>query len=162
MNRRGVTMLRITASQRRPARTTTFRVAVQLCSVALVLAGVCSSFASSARADPPKQVPKRESKAVGAPSQKSKPVTTPKEVSKSDGGPPASTAPHAAPVASGHDVVERESRIEFDERMVRGQSAAGSIFLFQRAPSELKSIVEVPDSFRAKTVELVQPRPGTP
>jgi hypothetical protein len=130
--------------------------------VALVFAVVCSSFASSARADPPKQVPKRESKAVGASSQKTKPVATPKELSKNDAGPLAPTAPHAAPAASGHDVVERESRIEFDERMVRGQSAAGSIFLFQRAPSELKSIVEVPDSFRSKTVELVQPRPGTP
>jgi hypothetical protein len=58
--------------------------------------------------------------------------------------------------------VQRESRIEFDERMVRGQSAAGAIFLFQRAPSDFKSIVDVPDSFRAKTVELVQPRGSKP
>jgi hypothetical protein len=68
--------------------------------------------------------------------------------------------PGGAPSA-GHEVVEHESRIEFDERMVRGQSAAGAIFLFQRTPSELKSIVEVPDTFRPKTVELLQPR-GTP
>jgi hypothetical protein len=155
-------MLRTTASQGRRARTTTFRVAALLCSVALGLAVVCSPFALPARADPPKQVPKKESKAVGTPSQKARPVAAPKELAKNDAGGPALAPPHATPAASGHEVVERESRIEFDERMVRGQSAAGSIFLFQRAPSEFKSIVEVPEGFRAKTVELVQPRPGTP
>ena len=53
--------------------------------------------------------------------------------------------------------VRQESRIEFDERMLRGQSAAGVIYLFQRTPSDWKSIVEVPDSFRARTVEVVAP-----
>jgi len=46
--------------------------------------------------------------------------------------------------------------------MVRGQSAAGAIFLFQRTPSDLKSIVEVPGTFRPKTVEMIQPNRGTP
>ena len=59
------------------------------------------------------------------------------------------------PAAAGHDVVERESRIEFDERVVHGQSAAGAIYLFQRAPSEFRSIVDVPDSFRARTVRTL-------
>jgi hypothetical protein len=63
---------------------------------------------------------------------------------------------------AGHEIVEHESRIEFDERMVRGQTAAGAIFLFQRTPSELKSIVEIPTSFREKTVEMLQPLPDTP
>ena len=67
-----------------------------------------------------------------------------------------------AGATTGHDVVEHESRIEFDERMVRGQTAAGAIFLFQRTPSDLKSIVEVPSSFRQKTVEMLQPVRGTP
>jgi hypothetical protein len=53
--------------------------------------------------------------------------------------------------------VRQESRIEFDERMLRGQSAAGVIYLFQRTPSDWKSIVEVPDSFRARTINLVAP-----
>jgi hypothetical protein len=53
--------------------------------------------------------------------------------------------------------VRQESRIEFDERMLRGQSAAGVIYLFQRTPSDWKSIVEVPDSFRARTVDVVVP-----
>jgi hypothetical protein len=53
--------------------------------------------------------------------------------------------------------VRQESRIEFDERMLRGQSAAGVIYLFQRTPSDWKSIVEVPDSFRLRTVGLLAP-----
>ena len=51
----------------------------------------------------------------------------------------------------------QESRIEFDERMLRGQSAAGVIYLFQRTPSDWKSIVEVPDSFRERTVKVLAP-----
>ncbi len=51
----------------------------------------------------------------------------------------------------------QESRIEFDERMLKGQSAAGVIYLFQRTPSDWKSIVEVPDSFRARTVNVLAP-----
>jgi hypothetical protein len=53
--------------------------------------------------------------------------------------------------------VRQESRIEFDERMLRGQSAAGVIYLFQRTPSDWKSIVQVPDSFRSRTVDVVAP-----
>ena len=53
--------------------------------------------------------------------------------------------------------VRQESRIEFDERMLRGQSAAGVIYLFQRTPSDWKSIVEVPGSFRSRTISVVSP-----
>jgi hypothetical protein len=53
--------------------------------------------------------------------------------------------------------IRQESRIEFDERMLRGQSAAGVIYLFQRTPSDWKSIVEVPDSFRARTTNVLAP-----
>jgi hypothetical protein len=53
--------------------------------------------------------------------------------------------------------VRQESRIEFDERMLRGQSAAGVIYLFQRTPSDWKSIVEVPESFRPRTVQVLTP-----
>jgi hypothetical protein len=59
--------------------------------------------------------------------------------------------------AATHETVRQESRIEFDERMLRGQSASGVIYLFQRSPSEFKSIVQVPDSFRARTVEMLAP-----
>jgi len=75
---------------------------------------------------------------------------------------PKPPPPDTSPGATGHQVVERESHIEFDERMVRGQSAAGAIYLFNRSPSEFKSIVKVPDSFRPRTVALVRPRGDKP
>jgi hypothetical protein len=59
--------------------------------------------------------------------------------------------------AATREAVRQESRIEFDERMLRGQSASGAIYLFQRSPSEFKSIVKVPDSFRLRTVEIISP-----
>jgi hypothetical protein len=59
--------------------------------------------------------------------------------------------------AATRETVRQESRIEFDERMLRGQSASGVIYLFQRSPSEFKSIVQVPDSFRDRTVEMLTP-----
>lgn len=62
--------------------------------------------------------------------------------------------------ASTREAVRQESRIEFDERMLRGQSASGVIYLFQRTPSEFKSIVQVPDSFRPRTVEILSPGQG--
>lgn len=155
-------MICTTPSRGRPTRSTTFRVMTLIYSIAVASAFVYAPFAPLAHADPPKQAVEKKSKPTVAAPPKPKPISVAKEPSKYDAGPPASAIAHSSPPASGRDVVERESRIEFDERMVRGQSAAGSIFLFQRAPSELKSIVEVPDSFRAATVELVQSRPETP
>lgn len=62
--------------------------------------------------------------------------------------------------AATREAVRQESRIEFDERMLRGQSASGVIYLFQRTPSEFKSIVQVPDSFRLRTLEILSPGQG--
>lgn len=71
---------------------------------------------------------------------------------------PSTTEARAAdPRTTARESVRQESRIEFDERMLRGQSAAGVIYLFQRTPSDWKSTVEVPDSFRQRTVEVVTP-----
>ncbi len=129
--------------------------------VTLVIAAslACAWLAPAARADPPKPA---DTKPRG-PTPKPKPAPTPKEPPRRDAVAPG--APVPAPLgsaAAAHEVVEHESRIEFDERVVHGQSATGAIFLFQRAPSEFKSIVDVPDSFRDKTIELVKPRRGTP
>ena len=55
------------------------------------------------------------------------------------------------------ETARQESRIEFDERLLRGQSASGVIYLFQRTPSDWKSIVEVPSSFRDRTVNILSP-----
>ncbi len=79
------------------------------------------------------------------------------------GAPASSAAPAAAPAASsGHEVVEKESNIEFDERTVKGQTAAGAIYLFQRSPSEFKSIIKVPDTFRPRTTDLLSSRRTSP
>ena len=96
-------------------------------------------------ADPPK------------PTASAKPIApTPAPAASTLPDPAKAPGAHAAPASSGgHDVVERESRIEFDERMVRGQTASGAIYLFQRSPSEFKSIVTVPDSFRSRTTDLL-------
>ena len=74
---------------------------------------------------------------------------------KAGGGRPETRAGNAQPAL--RESIRQESRIEFDERLLRGQSAAGVIYLFQRTPSDWKSIVEVPESFQARTVRLVAP-----
>ena len=139
-----------------------------------VAAGLAYAFISPiVRADPDAPAatapaPKKKPAAPAKPKQAPKPAPAPKEpTKKASPEPTASTeSPKPRPGVGGagaaHEIVEHESRIEFDERMVRGQSAAGAIFLFQRTPSDLKSIVEVPTTFRPKTVEMIQPHRGTP
>jgi hypothetical protein len=114
---------------------------------------LCAGYALAQKA--PKPAPKHASDAAAA-----KPAPPPKTT-----GAPASSgaAPAAAPASSGgHDVVQRESNIEFDERSVRGQTAAGAIYLFQRSPSEFKSIIKVPDTFRPRTTYLLSSRRPSP
>jgi hypothetical protein len=98
---------------------------------------------------------KSPAKTYSAPA-KAAPATTEVAPSKGSVPGPAETRPSEAR-APLRESVRQESRIEFDERMLRGQSAAGVIYLFQRTPSEWKSIVEVPDSFRARTVNILTP-----
>lgn len=93
------------------------------------------------------QAPARESQGTPGPADG--------VVTKASGAPAESRAVDSkAPL---RESVRQESRIEFDERMLRGQSAAGVIYLFQRTPSDWKSIVEVPDSFRLRTVNVLAP-----
>jgi hypothetical protein len=133
----------------------------------LVLAlAISVPFASYALAQKTRPVPKHAQDAAPAP----KPAASAKASASpaASGSAPAgdaakAAAAHAAPASSsGHDVVERESNIEFDERMVKGQTAAGAIYLFQRSPSEFKSIVKVPDTFRPRTTDLLSPRRTSP
>jgi hypothetical protein len=134
-----------------------------LVTVAVVLGLTCASWTPVAQADPPPAgatAPKKRPAATAA-KRKSAPKKPPKQAPPAAPDSTATAKPRAG-AGSGHEVVEHESRIEFDERMVRGQTAAGAIFLFQRTPSELKSIVEIPTSFRERTVEVLQPRQGAP
>jgi hypothetical protein len=138
--------------------------------IVAVAAGLASaSAAPMAHADPSPAaatVPKKRPGATAAkPKSPPKPAPVPKKPPKRASTEATDSKETAKPLAgagAGHEVVEHESRIEFDERMVRGQTAAGAIFLFQRTPSDLKSIVEAPTSFRERTVELLQPPRGTP
>ena len=67
----------------------------------------------------------------------------------------------ASEAAANHDAaratVQRESHIEFDDRLVQGQTAAGAIYLFQRGESEFRSMIKLPESFRDRTVRQLLP-----
>jgi hypothetical protein len=133
--------------------------------VGLAFGLACAFVVVTSSAQKKKPPPKGTQAAAPAAAPVAKPAprgrgTTTAGKKPEDAKPPDTEA--KAPAATGHQVVERESHIEFDERMVRGQSAAGAIYLFNRQPSEFKSIVKVPESFRDRTTVLVKPRGETP
>ena len=66
-------------------------------------------------------------------------------------------SPGTAPAGGARQTVQRESHIEFDERLVQGQTAAGAIYLFQRGESEFRSMVRMPESFRDRSVRPILP-----
>jgi hypothetical protein len=77
--------------------------------------------------------------------------------------PPPAPAPRAATrTEAARDVVREESKIEFDDRMVQGQTASGAIYLFQRGESEFNSMVHAPTTFRERTLQKVYARPPEP
>ena len=80
--------------------------------------------------------------------KKPKPPPPPPVARPTPGRPPP-------PPATPKEAAQRESRIEFDERLVQGQTAAGAIYLFQRGESEFRSMVKLPESFRDRTVDPV-------
>lgn len=52
--------------------------------------------------------------------------------------------------------VMRSNRMEFDERLVKGQSASsGAVYLFKRVPRHLPGLVPMRRSYRARIVEPV-------
>jgi hypothetical protein len=77
---------------------------------------------------------------------------------------PAPAAPPrvATRAETARDVVREESKIEFDDRMVQGQTASGAIYLFQRGESEFNSMVHAPATFRERTLQKVYARPQEP
>jgi hypothetical protein len=136
--------------------------------VTLGIAFVCVGLSASAQQKKPHKgaaAPAAATAAAPAATTKALPHAKPgahttTTTKPGDTKPVDAEAGHPAP--TGHQVVEHESHIEFDERMVRGQSAAGAIYLFNRSPNEFKSIVKVPEGFRGRTIALVAPRGGTP
>jgi len=113
---------------------------------------VIALLAGSAAAEPGKTPHRRETPKVAKPSKPVKPdVAAPAPAPEPEAAKPAAAKPAAKP----GDAARRESRIEFDERMVQGQTAAGAIYLFQRADAEFSSMIAPPVSFRERTIRTV-------
>jgi hypothetical protein len=50
---------------------------------------------------------------------------------------------------------ERSDRMEFDARLIRGERTSGAVFLFQRTPRELPSMVDRRKSYLQDSVRSV-------
>ena len=91
---------------------------------------------------------RRGTKAVARPPV---PVRTPPAATPSA----TATAGGAAP-AGGDASLRRGARVEFDGRLVQGQTAkSGAIYLFARKRSELRSMVEERSSYRQEIIGTV-------
>ena len=59
-------------------------------------------------------------------------------------------------VGGGNPALQRGTRLEFDGRLVQGQTArSGAVYLFERARSELRSMVRERQSYRDEIVKTV-------
>jgi hypothetical protein len=64
-------------------------------------------------------------------------------------------------VGGGNPALQRGTRLEFDGRLVQGQTArSGAVYLFERARSELRSMVRERQSYRDEIVKTVFPEGG--
>lgn len=74
---------------------------------------------------------------------------------------PPEKAPESAPAKSEPEAgsaIKRGERIEFDERLMQGQTArAGALYLFDRKPSDLRSMVRERESYRGEIVREIFP-----
>lgn len=73
-------------------------------------------------------------------------------------------AQDAAPPAPEPATTTDSGRLSFDDRLVKGQVAAGSVYLFQRNPRALPALVPVRRSYRAEIVDPLlagRPKPKT-
>ncbi len=61
-----------------------------------------------------------------------------------------------APVSQTQGPLRRSNRIEFDERLIKGQTASsGAVYLFTRTPRSLPALVPLRRSYRKRIVEPV-------
>lgn len=97
--------------------------------------------------------PKSQKKA--APKRaKSPPQKAPKKAE-----PPKKAESEPAQVSEDQRSLQRGERIEFDARLIQGQTAkAGAVYLFERVSSNLRSMVKERLSFRDKIVHPVFPK----
>ncbi|MEW6441115.1 MAG: hypothetical protein AB1640_09305 [bacterium] len=65
----------------------------------------------------------------------------------------------ASPPQPGHGL-KRAGRIDFDERLIMGQSLkAGAIYLFERKDSEIRSMIRIRKDYRKELLEPIEPPP---
>jgi hypothetical protein len=131
--------------------------------------GICALLVACALAASASAIPRPALAAPkpGAAAKKKKPP--PKERERvPDAAPPVERPPPAAsvkekaqPSATGDDegrALQRGERVEFDARLVQGQTAkAGAVYLFARVGTNLRSMVKERTSFRDKIVQSVFP-----
>jgi hypothetical protein len=111
-------------------------------------------FVLGSAGDVEAQKSKSKRKAAAKKTQKERPP--PPDPDDEGPGAPASSSGGAA----GDDsrALKRGERIEFDARLIQGQTAkAGAVYLFERASSNLRSMVKDRVSFREKIVRTVFP-----
>lgn len=66
-------------------------------------------------------------------------------------------------VGGGNPLLQRGQRLEFDGRLVQGQTArSGAVYLFERSRSELRSMVRERQTYRDEIVRTVFPAGGRP
>jgi hypothetical protein len=59
--------------------------------------------------------------------------------------------------------LRRGERVEFDGRLIEGQTAAaGAIYLFERLPSELRSMIMERQSYRREVLQTLYPNGAPP
>lgn len=125
--------------------------------VALCLALVYTASASPVLAKPPaasksKKKPGKEGRGKEKENGKEKPTEA-----QAPAEAPAAAAPQAAESEETR-AIQRGERVEFDARLIQGQTAkAGAVYLFARVSTNLRSMVKERSSFRDKIVRTVFP-----
>ena len=133
--------------------------AVALCAAGLLLA------APNAGARKPSKPAASKPAAAPATAPERKPGTPPERK-----GPAGGEDERRGPRPEEERELKRGERVEFDGRIIEGQTAAqGAIYLFERLPSELRSMVMERRSFQTEVMETLYPTaappaaaPGTP
>lgn len=75
---------------------------------------------------------------------------------------PRTPAVDSSPAPAANGALRRGARVEFDGRLVQGQTAkSGAIYLFARKRSELRSMVKERSNYRREILSTVYPREGS-
>ncbi|MBI4815082.1 MAG: hypothetical protein HY791_02415 [Deltaproteobacteria bacterium] len=118
-------------------------------------------FSSSAlAARPPSTCEKKKDKKAQPGVAKKKKGKTGAEATPTEKRPSPDAEAGPSPEAGDGDEIQRGERVEFDARLIQGQTAkAGAVYLFERASTNLRSMVHQRAAMRDKIVASVF-RPG--